>query len=241
MPPESGGRAWVQRGISVLFGFGLSLIVLKSISLEISPSISQQLGQWSKSIAHGANVVNVILVDFRAMDTMAEITVLCICILGISALGKPLTSHWKASQAQDLRSEFLFQESSKRLYPIFFVLALMAYWRGHQLPGGGFIGGLVLALAMVLHHIAYPQRAPRWFRGVFGVRLLCFGVGLSLFSAGLGAVVEGSFFKGIWLPEFHLPVLGAIHLGSPMLFDLGVMIVVATFAVKTVQSFMELD
>ena len=241
IPKESGGIVWFQRLIVMGFGFGLSLIVLKSMSLEISPSISQQLGEWSKSVAHGANVVNVILVDFRAMDTMAEITVLCICLLGISALGKALNSPWAKSQQKDLRSEFLFQQSSRKLYPIFMILAFLAYWRGHQLPGGGFIGGLILALAMVLYHISFPDRAPNWFRGRMGMRILCFGLGTSLLSSFLGVIFEGVYFKGLWLPEFHIPLLGDIHLGSPMLFDFGVMVVVATFAVKTVQRFMEIE
>jgi multicomponent Na+:H+ antiporter subunit A len=241
IPEERGKGVWLQRLVVMGFGFGLSLIVLKSMSLEISPSISRQLGEWSKSVAHGSNVVNVILVDFRAMDTMAEITVLCICALGISALGKALNFPWVRSEQKDLRSEFLFQESSRKLYPIFFILAFLAYWRGHQLPGGGFIGGLIMALGMVLYHISYPDRDPEWFRGRMAMRLMGLGLGLSMLASFLGWLWEDQYFKGLWLPEFHLPLLGEIHLGSPMLFDLGVMVVVTTFAVKTVQRFMEIE
>ena len=72
--------------VSVALGITLSLVVMKALSLDLAPSISRDLAEWSYPKAYGANVVNVILVDFRAMDTMGEITVLVIAVLGISAL-----------------------------------------------------------------------------------------------------------------------------------------------------------
>lgn len=78
--------------VSMAFGLVITLVVIKSMSLELIPSISNQLGDWSYSLAHGRNVVNVILVDFRALDTLGEITVLAVVALGIGALSHTLLS-----------------------------------------------------------------------------------------------------------------------------------------------------
>lgn len=71
---------------ALAFGITITLVVLKSMSLELVPTISSTMGEWSYALAHGRNVVNVILVDFRALDTLGEITVLGIVALGIGAL-----------------------------------------------------------------------------------------------------------------------------------------------------------
>jgi multicomponent Na+:H+ antiporter subunit A len=69
---------------------GLTVIlVLKADLLNAAPSISGQMREWSYPLAKGRNVVNVILVDFRAMDTYAEVLVLVIAALGVGILMKP--------------------------------------------------------------------------------------------------------------------------------------------------------
>jgi len=77
--------------VSIVFATAITTIVLKSLNLNLAPSVSEQILQWSKPLAHGSNVVNVILVDFRALDTLGEITVLCIAAIGIGALSKKMT------------------------------------------------------------------------------------------------------------------------------------------------------
>ena len=56
------------------------------MAIDLAPSISTTLSQWSLKEAQGANVVNVILVDFRALDTWGEITVLAIAAIGVWSL-----------------------------------------------------------------------------------------------------------------------------------------------------------
>ena len=69
-----------------MVGIVVTLLVLKAQNLEIAPSISGQFGEWSYALAKGKNVVNVILVDFRALDTLGEISVLAIAAIGIFVL-----------------------------------------------------------------------------------------------------------------------------------------------------------
>ncbi|MGF1449356.1 MAG: hydrogen gas-evolving membrane-bound hydrogenase subunit E [Opitutales bacterium] len=71
---------------ALLCGIAVTLLVLKANYIQLSPTISTELGQWSYPLAKGKNVVNVILVDFRAIDTLGEIAVLAVAALGIASL-----------------------------------------------------------------------------------------------------------------------------------------------------------
>jgi multicomponent Na+:H+ antiporter subunit A len=75
-------------GVSIAMGAGVALLVLKATQVHMGERISTTLSEWSYPLAHGRNVVNVILVDFRALDTFGEIIVLAIAALGVVALLK---------------------------------------------------------------------------------------------------------------------------------------------------------
>ncbi len=99
-------------------------------------------------------------------------------------------------------------------------LAIVAWWRGHQEPGGGFIGGLLAGGALTLLAFAYgPDRAARALR-VHPMRWIGLGLVAGLAGGMLALGAGRPFFTGVWTEAFGL------HLGSPMLFDLGVMLVV---------------
>ncbi len=74
--------------ISLIFGSAMTVLALKALNVEFNHSISDIMLQNSFVMAHGKNVVNVILVDFRALDTLGEVTVLIIAALGVFVLLK---------------------------------------------------------------------------------------------------------------------------------------------------------
>lgn len=74
--------------IALLAGGLMTTLVLSAVGIQLSPSISDFFVENSLPIAHGRNIVNVILVDFRGIDTMGEITVLGIAAIGVYALLK---------------------------------------------------------------------------------------------------------------------------------------------------------
>jgi multicomponent Na+:H+ antiporter subunit B len=123
----------------------------------------------------------------------------------------------------------LFNVAARLLCPVFFILSLMVLYRGHNQPGGGFIGGLLAASGVILVVLAIGRGAVverGWFRpGVW------MGAGLLLaLASGLPALAVGEpFMTGQWLPAFSLPVLGTVHLGTPLIFDVGVYLVVIGF------------
>lgn len=114
------------------------------------------------------------------------------------------------------------------LTPVLVMLAIMLFLRGHDYPGGGFIAGLTVAAAIELHILA--RGAPEVRKQMGSYLLPLVGVGLlAAVSAALIGLYGGGFFKGMWL-EFYFVGL-KFKVGTPQLFDLGVMLVVIGMAI----------
>lgn len=111
-----------------------------------------------------------------------------------------------------------------------FLVAFSVYLllRGHNLPGGGFIGGLVLASAIVLRVMVDPWRKS----GLEPVSLVGCGLLVALASAVMPLMAGRTFFTGLWGGEIWLPTIGKLKLGTPLMFDTGVFLVVTGVAAK---------
>ena len=139
-----------------------------------------------------------------------------------------------------MKRDLLLEKTLRVLAPLLLGLSLVVFWRGHHLPGGGFIGGLLAAIALALGRLTgNPESENK--RGPSIEVWLAIGLALALSAGLMGAFAGESFFKGLWLPSLYLPIIGKVHLGTPLLFDLGVFITVTAFALKTTLDFMELE
>ena len=173
----------------------------------------------------GANVVNVILVDYRGYDTMGEITVLGIAGVVIYALLAGFVPARRPSrEPTEPRSPFL-PLAARVLLPLAVLVSVHLFLRGHNAPGGGFIAGLVLALALILQYVAngrrwVEQRLRTDFRLWIGAGLLIAG------AAGIGSWFFGAPFLTSSYAYWTLPVLGAVPLATAVVFDLGVYLTV---------------
>lgn len=134
---------------------------------------------------------------------------------------------------------FLLSWGARTLQPILLALALVAYYRGHHLPGGGFIAGLIAALSYMLIAMGDGVPAARARLRIDPVTLSALGLTLALGAALFGVVADGTLLGGLWLPPFPFPLLGEVHLGTPMLFDGGVFLTVTGFATNVVFALME--
>ncbi len=189
--------------------------------------------EQSKPGGGGTNVVNVILVDFRGYDTFGEIIVLAIAALTIFALldtalhgaaGRRLARTRFGPQAGDAHP-LLLVVVTRVLLPVALVAGIYILLRGHNLPGGGFIAGLVVAIAFLMQYMAsgyvWAQRRARVdAHALIGAGVLIAGL------TGLAALVFGQPFLTSTFGHFHLPLFGEIELASAMAFDLGVFLVV---------------
>jgi multicomponent Na+:H+ antiporter subunit B len=132
---------------------------------------------------------------------------------------------------------YTLAQTGRILFPWLIVLSLIVFYRGHNLPGGGFIGGLLGAAAFILIGLGDGMETARRRLRLDPVSVLGIGIGITILS-GLPGLFgdEESYFVDRWLPDFTLPILGDMHIGTPMLFDLGVYIVVLGFVLHTVFS-----
>jgi multicomponent Na+:H+ antiporter subunit B len=119
----------------------------------------------------------------------------------------------------------IFRVAVRFLVPLLLLFSVFMMLRGHNLPGGGFVGGLVAASAFVLYALAAGVERAREVLRVEPQTLLGSGLAFA-YGAGLLALAFGKpFLTGLWV-HLHIPLLGDLHLGSSLLFDLGVMLVV---------------
>ena len=123
----------------------------------------------------------------------------------------------------------MFRITASWILPLALVVSLYIFLRGHNLPGGGFIAGLITSLALVIQYIALGQdQAEQMLKAKSG-RLYEIWIGLGLVIAGLTGL-GAWFWERPFLTSAHIyvspPVLGEMHLPSAALFDLGVYITV---------------
>jgi multicomponent Na+:H+ antiporter subunit B len=122
-------------------------------------------------------------------------------------------------------SSVIVRAVSRALLPAMLMYSLFLLTAGHNAPGGGFVGGLVAACAFALYSIAYGVPGARAALRVDPRTLI--GVGLTVaIGSGLVPLVLGApFMTGLWT-EVRLPVLGSVALGTPVVFDVGVYVLV---------------
>ncbi|WOO39881.1 MnhB domain-containing protein [Rubellicoccus peritrichatus] len=136
-------------------------------------------------------------------------------------------------------NSFILSATGRMLFPWLIVLSLIVLYRGHNLPGGGFIGGLLGASAYIIYGLGESIEAARKRLRIDPVTLMAVGLTIA-FVAGLPGLFMGAeFFTGEWLPGFSLPLLGKVHLGTPLVFDVGVYLTVIGFALHTTFSLAE--
>ena len=182
----------------------------------------------------GANAVNVILVDFRGYDTFGEITVLAIAAVGVLAMLDGWKTRREAADPEGRpwsfgRPSLMLRVAARFILPLALAVSAYIFWRGHNLPGGGFIAGLVTAAALVLQYMALGQNNAEALLGGHAARRFTRWIAAGLSIAGLtgvGAFVFGRPFLTSAHAHPHLPVLGEAGLATAALFDLGVYLTV---------------
>ncbi|XXX79905.1 Na+/H+ antiporter subunit B [Sorangium sp. So ce134] len=107
------------------------------------------------------------------------------------------------------------------LMVLLIIVSIYALLRGHHEPGGGFLGGLIIASAFSLHVLAYDVPSTRRLLRVAPQTLMGLGLSTSLLSGVIGLAAGGSFLQGVWT-TVPVPGLGDVAVGTPVLFDVGV-------------------
>jgi multicomponent Na+:H+ antiporter subunit B len=109
--------------------------------------------------------------------------------------------------------------------PLLLLFSFFLFLRGHNEPGGGFISGLVASSSLALYTLAYNPAGARRVLRIEPRLLIAIGLMLALGSGGIGLIGDRPFLTGTWL-VLRLPGGDEVHMGTPLLFDLGVYVLV---------------
>ncbi|MBD3763163.1 MAG: monovalent cation/H+ antiporter subunit A [Rhodobacterales bacterium] len=233
-------------GVAVAAGLAVGALTLAMLMRDFAlPSVADYYLANSKTEGGGTNVVNVILVDFRGYDTFGEITVLGIGGLLIYALtetilrGGPandrLLSWPRDRERAGDRHPMMLVVATRLILPIALMVGVFIFLRGHNLPGGGFIAGLIVSIALVMQYAAsgfgWTQARQRIdYHAMIGVGVLVAA------GTGVGAWFNGLPFLTSAYGYVDPPVVEEFELATAALFDLGVFLTVTGAVMLTLSS-----
>jgi len=132
----------------------------------------------------------------------------------------------------------VFTYAVRRIKPIMILFSVLVLLRGHNEPGGGFIGGLIAGSAYIMEALAY---GPYKIREKLPLRpsvFMALGLSFALLSSAPSIIKDGEFMTGVW---FQIPLPGGEYFkaGTPLLFDVGVYFVVIGFTLSVILTLME--
>ncbi|MEW5851436.1 MAG: Na+/H+ antiporter subunit B [Myxococcota bacterium] len=132
----------------------------------------------------------------------------------------------------------ILRAATRFVLPLLLLYSVVLLLRGHHHPGGGFAGGLVASAGFALHALAFDVAHTHRLVRVSARRLLGAGL-LTALASGMLALFRGRAFLTSQWTTVRVPGLGAVELGTPMLFDLGVYLVVVGVTLLIVMTLME--
>lgn len=244
--------------LAIAVGCTVTALGVYAMAARRDRPIADLLPQAAYQRGHGANTVNVLLVDIRAWDTLGEISVLLVAATGVASLmfrhrrfgraprvgdaaGQPdvvvASGIWlRGSELRDPKHRSLVLEVATRLiFPLVMVLSFYFFFAGHNVPGGGFAGGLTAGLALVLRYLAggryeLGETLPFDAGKILGLGL-AFSGGTALSSMLLGAPVLSSATI-----QFDMLGFGHVKIVTAIFFDLGVYLVVVGLVLDVLRS-----
>ena len=232
--------------VATMAGLGIAIVSYLIMTRPAMDGISSFFLENAYTGGGGTNVVNVMLVDFRAFDTFGEIVVLGAVALTVYALlrrFRPAADSIEKPQQQLIQNAFDEQSPERSfgdtvaayllvpsqimqwLFPVIIVIAIYLLVRGHDLPGGGFAGGVTLSIAFILQYMA---GGTRWVEERLRILpLMWIGTGLAVaLLAGMGSWVFGYPFLTTYFQYADIPWIGRVPLATAFIFDIGVFLLV---------------
>lgn len=237
--------------VAVLIGSGMASLAYAVMMRPEGNEVSTFFIKNASLLGNGNNIVNVILVDFRGFDTFGEITVLGIVSLTIYALLRrfrpspesldlPYQKHQKSTHYKIPNLEKVYHAKEvpplvtnlevpgalvRLLLPVTVLVSVYYLLRGHDEPGGGFVGGIMMATAIILQYMVegtmrVESRShinPQYW---IGWGLICAAI------AALSSWYSAQSFLSAQAWELTLPFFGNLSISSVLIFDVGVFLLV---------------
>ena len=171
---------WWRLVVAVTAGTVVALVGLAASGARVAVPVSEAFYEAAYTFGYGYNIVNVTLVDIRAWDTLGEIAVLVVAATGVASLifirsrypelptrpsvraeaGGTGRMTWLrgGETLSPLRRSIIFEVVTRVLFPVMIVVSVYLLIAGHNAPGGGFAGGLVAGMALVIRYLAAGSR-----------------------------------------------------------------------------------
>jgi len=234
-PLESSAARRVRDGvIALVAGGAVTALAMAFMLRDVADPISAFHLENAKTGGGGTNVVNVILVDFRGYDTYGEIIVLGIAGLAIFALMDAVLNGPASRRLRNMtpvenrardRHPMMMVVATRAMMPIAVVVGAYFFLRGHNQPGGGFVAGLVISIALLMQYMAsgfaWAQSRQRIeYHAMIGWGALIAGL------TGVGSWLFGKPFLTSDFGYFEIPPIEEFELATALLFDLGVFLTV---------------
>ncbi|MFL0290824.1 Na+/H+ antiporter subunit A [Mycobacterium sp. SMC-18] len=240
--------------LATAVGASVTALAVYAMAARHTRPLAELLPDAAYYRGHGANTVNVLLVDIRAWDTLGEISVLLVAATGVASMvfrhrrfgsaprvpkdyrPTPDITWLRGSDLRDPRHRSLVLEVATRMiFPLIMVLSVYFFFAGHNTPGGGFAGGLTAGLALVLRYLAggryeLGETLPLDAGKILGAGL-ALSAGTATASLLLGAPVLSSA-----VVKFTLPLLGSVKVVTALFFDLGVYLIVVGLVLDILRS-----
>ncbi|WP_349358043.1 hydrogen gas-evolving membrane-bound hydrogenase subunit E [Stappia sp.] len=211
--------------LSGVFGLALFVVLLSIAAKPFNPTVTDYYAATSLTEAFGRNVVNVILVDFRALDTLGEIAVVAFAAIAAWAVLAGGGGRKTATGTSDRAlPSLIFATTARMFFVLMLVVSLIALFRGHNEPGGGFIGGLIASAGFAVLALALGIERARRALLLHPVVWMGVGLVLAILSGIPGAVLDESFLTHKWA-ELNLGFT-TLKVGTTYLFDIGVYLTV---------------
>ncbi|MEU8659018.1 Na+/H+ antiporter subunit A [Actinoplanes philippinensis] len=249
-------RRRIRVGIGVAVGTVMAGAGFLAVSARQAVPVSVAYPEMVVPYGGGHNIVNVILVDIRAWDTMGEVAVLVAVATGVASLifrqaqrlsrRGPVESPSEPPRDEPVwlmaghtveagRRSTMLEVVTRLLFHIIVLLSVYLLFTGHDTPGGGFTGGLVAGLALIVRYLAggryeLAAAAPVDAGAVLGAGLL-----IAVGSGAAALVAGGSVLQSAVL-DLHLPVVGDLHLVTSTVFDIGVYLIVVGLVLDVLRS-----
>ncbi|MEV4290382.1 hydrogen gas-evolving membrane-bound hydrogenase subunit E [Nonomuraea bangladeshensis] len=250
--PSRRGRA----AIGVAVGVVAAGMAYAATSARQAEPISSGFADLAVSYGGGDNVVNVILVDIRAWDTMGEIAVLVAAATGVASLifrgsaalrrrtgspgpasRTPVAGRWLATAPRPATegTSIILQVVTRLLFHVIVLLSVYLLFSGHNAPGGGFAAGLVCGLALTVRYLAGGRAELNAAAPVDAGAVLGAGLFVAVGTGAAAMLLGGDVLQSATL-DLSLPVLGEVHLVTSVFFDIGVYLIVVALVLDILRS-----
>lgn len=248
---------WVRVAVGSVTGLAVAGFALVASSARVATPISEKFAGPAVEFGGGHNIVNVTLVDIRAWDTLGELSVLVVAATGVASLiflltdrsarpgrasaDAPVTTRRARSwvrprrQLSDDRRSVVLEIVTRLLFHVILVVSIYVMLAGHNLPGGGFAGGLIAGLGLMVRYLAGGREELDAAAPIDAGTLLGLGLAVAAVSGLLPTILGGGVLQSATV-DLHLPLLGDLHLVTSVFFDIGVYLVVIGLALDVMRS-----